>query len=421
MTRTWLKKAEQRAAVDPGEVEQPVRSVIARVRAEGDAALRAYTEQFDRAKITRFRVNAEEIAAARQELTDDVVADIEFGIERIRSFAEAQRRTITDLDYEALPGVFLGHRNLPLNSVGCYVPGGRYPLMSAAPMSVVPAKVAGVPRIVVCTPPGREGRLHPAVLWGAHRAGADEIYRVGGAQAIAALACGTESIARVDKVVGPGNRFVTEAKRQLFGEVGVDLLAGPSEIEVIADETARPEWVAADLLGQAEHDVEAKAVLITTSRRVAEETLLEIDRQLTALTTAAVAGESWCRHGEVVLVASLDEAAILSDEIGPEHVEVHAGDPRAMLAKLRNYGTLYLGEETGAAFSNNGTNSTLPTDGACRYIGGTWVGSFLRSVTHQWVTRAGAESVAPYCIRQSEREGLQGHREAAALRAGGRW
>lgn len=423
MARTWLKKALPRTADDQRSLEETVRSIIDRVREEGDAALRHYTKEFDKVTVEHFRVAEAEITAAGRSLPADLLADMEFGIQRIRAFAEAQLATFTDLEAEVLPGVHLGHRVISLASVGCYVPGGRYPLLSSAQMSVIPAKVAGVSRVVVCAPPNREGRIHPAVLWAAHRSGADEIYCVGGAQAIAALAYGTESIHPVDKVVGPGNRYVAEAKRQVFGRVGIDLFAGPSEVEVISDETARPEWVAADLLAQAEHDVDARAILITTSRRVAEETMREVDRQLEKLATAAVAGESWRRNGEVILVDSLDEAVTVSDEVAPEHLEVHTADPRALLGRLRNYGSLFLGEEAAVIFSDKviGTNHILPTLGAARYTGGVWVGTFVKTVTHQWLTQAGAERIAPYCVRQSEREGMQGHRDSAALRLGGKW
>lgn len=423
MARVYIKEALPRSVTDVRTVQETVRTIIERVRTEGDAALRAYTREFDGVELGSLRVSEEEIEAAGRSLPKDLLEDMEFSIERIRAFAEAQLRTISDLDVEVLPGVHLGHRVIPISQVGCYVPGGRYPLLSAAQMLVIPAKVAGVERVVVCTPPGKDGKIHPAVLWAAHRSGADEIYCVGGAQAIAAMAYGTESIAPVYKIVGPGNKFVTEAKRQVVGQVGIDLLAGPSEIAVIADDTARPEWVAADLLAQAEHDVDARTILITTSRRVAEETLKEIERQLQGLATRDVAGESWRRNGQIILVDSLEEAVAVSDEIAPEHLEVHIAEPRALLGKLKNYGSLFLGEEAAVIFSDKcvGTNHTLPTLGAARYTGGVWIGTFVKHLTHQWLTRAGAERIAPYCVRQSEREGLQGHRDSAALRLGDRW
>ncbi len=423
MAKRWLKKASPRTEADQRSLEGEVRSIIVRVREEGDAALRDYTRQFDKVAIEQFRVSDAEIRAAGHSLSEDLLSDMEFGIERIRAFAEGQLLTFTDLEAEVLPGVHLGHRIIPVASVGCYVPGGRSPLLSAAQMAVIPAKVAGVSRVVVCTPPSPGGRIHPAALWGAHRAGADEIYCVGGAQAIAALAYGTESIRPVDQIVGPGSRFVTEAKRQVVGKVGIDLLGGPSEVAVIADDTARPDWVAADLLAQAEHDADARAILITISRRVADQTLQEIDLQLEKLSTPAVARQSWHHNGEVVLVDTLDEAIAVSDEVAPAHLEVHATDPRTCLGRLKNYGSLYLGEETAVVFSDKviGTNHILPTFGAARYTGGLWVGTFMKTLTHQWLTQAGAERIAPYCVRQSEREGLECHRHSAALRLGGRW
>ena len=418
MATTWVKEPLPLPDAEAETLQQSVRAIIQRVRAEGDAALRAYAWEFDIVELAELRVSDGEIQEAGRSLPADLLADMSFGIERIRRFAEAQRATLQDLDVEVLPGVHLWHRHVPVQTVGAYVPGGRYPLLSSAQMAVIPAKVAGVQRIVVCTPTRRDGRIHPAVLWAAHLSGADEIYRVGGAQAIAAMAYGTESIPKADKIVGPGNRYVTEAKRQVIGEVGIDLLAGPSEIEIIADDTARPQWVAADLLAQAEHDVDARAILITTSRRVAEQTGEEVERQLRELSTAAVAGESWRRHGQIILVDTVEEAARISDDIGPEHLEVHTTDPHAFMARLRNYGSLFLGEEAAVVFSDKviGTNHILPTRRAARYTGGVWVGTFLKTLTHQWVTRQAAGVIAQYCARQSEREGLRGHRDSAALR-----
>jgi histidinol dehydrogenase/sulfopropanediol 3-dehydrogenase len=415
---TWIKAPVPMPDADDATLQQSVRAIIQRVRADGDAALRAYATEFDGVTITDLRVSDTEIEEAGRSLPEDLLKDMAFGIERVRRFAEAQRATLQDLDVEVLPGVHLGHRHIPVQTVGAYVPGGRYPLLSSAQMAVIPAKVAGVQRIIVCTPTRRDGRIHPAVLWAAHLSGADEIYRTGGAQAIAAMAYGTESIPKADKVVGPGNRYVTEAKRQVIGEVGIDLLAGPSEIEIIADDTARPQWVAADLLAQAEHDVDARAILITTSRRVAEQTLAEVEHQLQELSTAAIAGESWRRHGQIILVDTMDDASRVSDDIGPEHLEVHAADPHAFLARLRNYGSLFIGEEAAVIFSDKviGTNHILPTRRAARHTGGVWVGTFLKTLTHQWLTPEAAGVIAPYCVRQSAREGLQGHRGSAALR-----
>nr|MCC5640965.1 histidinol dehydrogenase [Nostoc sp. CHAB 5844] len=334
--------------------------------------------------------------------------------ERVRSFAQAQRDTILPLDVEPLPGLHLGHRIIPIARVGAYVPGGRYPLLSAPIMTIVPAKVAGCDEVIACLPPG----AHQAMIAGCHLSGADRIFRVGGAQAIAAMAFGTESIPAVDKIVGPGNAYVNEAKRQVFGLVGIDQLAGPSEIFIVADETGDAVTIAVDLLAQAEHDVRTRVGLITTDRALAEATLAEVERQLGNLSTAGVAAEAWRDYGEIVLCA--DEAAMLaySDHIAAEHLEVHTSDAQATAGKLRNYGSIFIGVAASVVYSDKccGTNHTLPTMAAGRYTGGLWVGSYLKTCTHQWLDERGVAAVAPPAMRQSASEGLEGHRRAAALR-----
>ncbi|MDF2764771.1 MAG: histidinol dehydrogenase, partial [Rhodospirillales bacterium] len=335
-------------------------------------------------------------------------------IERVEEFARAQIATILPLETETLPGVHLGHRVIPIERVGAYVPGGRYPLLSAPIMTIVPAKVAGCAEVIACLPPG----AHPAMIAGCHLSGADRIFRVGGAQAIAAMAYGTESVPAVDKIVGPGNAYVNEAKRQVFGIVGIDQLAGPSEIFVVADETGDAAMIATDLLGQAEHDTRTRVGLITTSRRLAGETLAEVERQLADLPTAAVAGPAWRDFGEVVVCEGEDTMIAYADYVAPEHLQVHTADPHATARKLRNYGSLFIGPLASVVYSDKccGTNHTLPTMRAGRYTGGLWVGSYLKICTHQWLDARGVAAVAPPAIRQSAREGLEGHRRAAALR-----
>jgi sulfopropanediol 3-dehydrogenase len=350
-------------------------------------------------------------------LDSRVRADIEFAQAQVRRFARAQREALRDVEVETLPGVRLGHRNLPVSSVGCYVPGGRYAMVASAHMTVVTAKVAGVPRIVACTPPMR-GEAPAATVAAMALGGADEIYLLGGVQAIAAMGIGTETIAPVDMLVGPGNAYVAEAKRQLFGRVGIDLIAGPTEVLVIADETADAEMVATDLLGQAEHGPTSPAVLITTSPELANETLNEVGRQLETLPTADVAGAAWENYGQVILVADEDEAVREADRLAYEHVEVLTREPRRYLERLHNYGALFLGKETNVAYGDKviGTNHTLPTMGAARYTGGLWVGKFLKTVTYQEVDPSASAEIGEYCSRLCELEGFWGHKRQADLR-----
>lgn len=409
-----IKAPARSAWSDNTPVEATVKAVLAAVRQEGDAALRHYSREFDKLDIEAFEVTPAERAAALDGLEKQTRADTEFAIERVRAFAEAQRKTLLPLEIEALPGLHLGHRIIPIARIGAYVPGGRYPLLSAPIMTIVPAKVAGCDEVVACLPPG----AHPAMIAGCHLSGADRIFRVGGAQAIAAMAFGTESIPAVDKIVGPGNAYVNEAKRQVFGLVGIDQLAGPSEIFVVADETGDAVTIAVDLLAQAEHDVRTRVGLITTDSSLAEKVLVEIERQLGNLSTAPVAAAAWRDYGEIAVCA--DEATMLaySDQIAAEHLEVHTHDAHATAAKLRNYGSIFIGVAASVVYSDKccGTNHTLPTMAAGRYTGGLWVGSYLKTCTHQWLDERGVAAVAPPAMRQSASEGLEGHRRAAALR-----
>ncbi len=412
----YIKAPARDSVTDTAAIETTVKDVIAAVRAEGDVAVRHYALQFDRSDAEAFEVGHAEREAAVAGLDPQTRADTEFAIANVRAFAQAQLATILPLEIELLPGVHLGHRVIPIRRIGAYVPGGRYPLLSAPIMTIVPAKVAGCEEVIACLPPG----ANPAIIAGCHLAGADRIFRVGGAQAIAALAYGTETIPAVDKIVGPGNAFVNEAKRQVFGPVGIDQLAGPSEIFVVADATGDPEMIATDLLGQAEHDVRTRVGLITTDRALAVATLAAVEAQLPGLPTNAVAGAAWRDYGEITLCEN--EAAMIaySDRIAAEHLQVHTADPQAMAAKLRDYGSLFIGTQASVVYSDkcSGTNHTLPTMGAGRYTGGLWVGSYVKICTHQWLTPEGVAQVAPPAMRQSIAEGLEGHRRAAAYRVG---
>jgi len=411
---TQIKEPTRDAVSDNAPVEATVKEIIADVRARGDAAVRDYSAKFDKADVAQFEVTEEEKLKALADLDPQTREDTEFAIANVRKFAEAQLKTMLPLEIETLPGVHLGHRVIPIEVVGCYVPGGRYPLLSAPIMTIVPAKVAGCDLVIACLPPN----AHPAMIAGCHLAGADRIFRVGGAQAIAAMAYGTETIPAVDKIVGPGNAFVNEAKRQVFGQVGIDQLAGPSEIFIVADETGKADMIATDLLAQAEHDVRTRVGLVTTDRKLAEAVLVEIEKQLEDLPTAGVAGVAWKDYGEITVAD--DEATMLaySDYIATEHLQVHTKDPQATAKKLRNYGSLFIGELASVVYSDkySGTNHTLPTMAAGRYTGGLWVGSYVKVATHQWLEEKGVAAVAPAAVRQSATEQLEGHRRAAALR-----
>ncbi|MEX2746376.1 histidinol dehydrogenase [Rhizobium mongolense] len=411
---TQIKRPSRDAVSDTAPVEKTVKDIIANVRERGDAAVRDYSLVFDKADVTNFEVIQEEKRQAVADLDPQTREDTEFAIANVRRFAEAQLGTILPLEIESLPGLHLGHRVIPIETVGCYVPGGRYPLLSAPVMTIVPAKVAGCDQVIACLPPN----AHPAMIAGCHLAGADRIFRVGGAQAIAAMAYGTETIPAVDKIVGPGNAFVNEAKRQVFGQVGIDQLAGPSEIFIVADETGNAATIATDLLAQAEHDVRTRVGVVTTDRKLAEDVFKEVERQLADLPTAPVAGAAWKNYGEITVVEDEDAMIAYSDYIATEHLQVHTRDPQATAKKLRNYGSLFIGERASVVYSDKccGTNHTLPTMAAGRYTGGLWVGSYVKIATHQWLDERGVAAVAPAAVRQSAMEKLEGHRRAAALR-----
>ena len=398
-------------------VESVVDEIISAVEAEGDDAVRRYSNRLDGWTPHSFRLSSEEIAASIERVPAQVVDDIAFCQEQVRVFAKAQRATLVDLEIETLPGVRLGHRHIPVSSVGAYVPGGRYPMVASAHMSIVTAKVAGVERVAACTPP-LEGRIPDATVAAMHLAGADEIYILGGVQALAALALGTATVEPVDILVGPGNAYVVEAKRRLFGKVGIDLTAGPTEILIVADEAADPRIVAADLLGQAEHGPASPAVLVTTSRALADETVREVEAQLEDLPTADIARRAWEDFGEVVVADSDEEALELADAYAFEHVEIQTVDPRWYLERMRNYGALFLGEATTVAYGDKtiGTNHILPTSGAARYTGGLWVGKFLKTVTFQQCDEESSVTIGEICARQCRIENFEGHARTCDLR-----
>ncbi len=410
----FLKSSTKSAQAGADSLTPLVAEILRQVRDGGDAAVRDCARRFDRSELATFEVSGTEREAAVAELAPQTRADTEFAIAQVTAFARAQLATILPLEIEALPGVHLGHRVIPIERVGCYVPGGRYPLLSAPVMTIVPARVAGCDEVIACLPPN----AHRAMIAGCHLAGADRIFRIGGAQAIAAMAYGTETVPACDKIVGPGNAYVNEAKRQVFGKVGIDQLAGPSEIFVIADETADADTIATDLLAQAEHDVHTRVGLITTSRALGERTLAAVEAQLETLPTADVAAAAWRDYGEIAVCANEESMIRHSDSIAAEHLQVHTRDPHAMAKRLRNYGSLFIGPLASVVYSDKccGTNHTLPTMGAGRYTGGLWVGSYVKICTHQWLDEAGVAAVAPPAIRQSASEGLEGHRRAAALR-----
>jgi sulfopropanediol 3-dehydrogenase len=397
------------------KVRQTVEGILADVKKRGDAAVREHSEKFD--KWTPKKLSRADIESIMGKVAPCTVSDIKFAQAQIRNFAEHQRAAIRDIEVETLPGVKLGHRNIPVESVGCYVPGGRYPMVASAHMSIVTARTAGVKRIVACTPP-TPGEPHAQPSAAMVLGGADEIHVVGGVQAVAAMALGTESIAPVDMLCGPGNAYVAEAKRQLFGKVGIDLFAGPTEILVVADDTSDVEVIATDLLGQAEHGPTSPAICITTSKAIAEALPAEIARQLKVLPTADVAGLAWRDYGEIILVDSLEEAVKEADRVAAEHVEILTKEPRWFLERMRNYGALFLGPETNVSYGDKviGTNHTLPTLGAARYTGGLWVGKFLKTCTYQEVTREASVQVGEYCSRLCAIERFWGHKEQADLR-----
>jgi sulfopropanediol 3-dehydrogenase len=417
----WLKRgatAEAKAEANK-KVQNIVESVLADIDARGDAAVRDLSIKFDNWDRESYVLTAREKQDCLDQLTGQDLKDIEFAQTQVRNFAQIQRDSMKDVEVETLPGVILGHKNLPLNAAGCYVPGGKYPLLASAHMSVITAKVAGVKRVITCAPPFH-GRPAPAIVAAQVMAGADEIYALGGIQAVGAMALGTETILPVDILVGPGNAFVAEAKRQLYGRVGIDLFAGPTETLVIADEIGCDgELAATDLLGQAEHGPDSPAILLTTSRRLAEDTMREIERLLKILPTADYAGRAWETYGEVILAEDDAEMVRIADEIASEHVQVMTRDPDYFLSNMTNYGALFLGARTNVAFGDKviGTNHTLPTKKSARYTGGLWVGKFLKTCTYQRVlTDEASAMIGEYCSRLCALEGFAGHGEQANIR-----
>lgn len=416
----WLKRgaaAEFKADADR-KVRDIVESTLADIEKRGDAAVRDLSIKFDGWDREDYRLSPTEIQACIDTLSTQDLKDIEFAQTQVRNFAQIQRASMTDVEVETMPGVILGHKNLPVNAAGCYVPGGKYPLLASAHMSVITAKVAGVPRVVTCAPPFN-GKPAPAIVAAQALAGADVIYALGGIQAVGAMAIGTQSIDPVDIIVGPGNAFVAEAKRQLFGRVGIDLFAGPTETLIIADESVDGELCATDILGQVEHGPDSPGVLLTNSEKLARETMAEIERLLEILPTADYARKAWETYGEVIVAESYEEMVKIADELASEHVQVMTQDPDYFLDNMTNYGALFLGPRTNVAFGDKaiGTNHTLPTKKASRYTGGLWVGKFLKTCTYQKViTDEASALVGEYCSRLCGLEGFAGHGEQANIR-----
>ena len=417
---TFLKRGK--SDTDVAEADAKVRSVVEEILAEiekhGDDAVRRLSEKFDGYKPEKFHLSADEIKTAMSKVPQTDIEDIAFAQKQIRNFAERQKECLQDLEVETMPGVVLGHRNIPVNSVGCYVPGGKYPMVASAHMSVLTASVAGVKRIVASAPP-HEGEPHPAIVTAMHMGGADEILVLGGVQAVGAMAIGTESISGVDMLVGPGNMFVAEAKRQLFGRVGIDLFAGPTETLIIADDSVDAELCAVDLLGQAEHGPTSPAALLTNSRKLAEDTMAEVERQLKIIPTADIARESWAQYGSVILCDSIDEMLEEADKLAYEHVQVMTEDPDYFANNMTNFGALFLGPRTNVSYGDKiiGTNHTLPTKRAARYTGGLWVGKFMKTCTYQKIlTDEASAKIGEYCSRLCALEGFAGHGEQANIR-----
>jgi sulfopropanediol 3-dehydrogenase len=416
---TYLKKGptQEEKVASNKKVQTIVEDIISNIENKGDEAVREYSEKFDQWSPTSFRLSKEEIAACYSELDEQVIADIRWAQAQVRNFAQIQRDSMKDVEVETLPGVTLGHKHIPMESVGCYVPGGKYPLVASAHMSVVTAKVAGVKRVIACAPPF-DGKPSPAIVVAMDMAGADEIYCFGGVQAVAAMAIGTQTIAPVDMIVGPGNAFVAEAKRQLFGRVGIDLFAGPTETLVIADDSVDGELCAADLLGQAEHGPTSPAVLLTNSEALAKETMLEVERQLKILPTGEIAGQAWRDFGEVIVCDTYEEMLDAANNLASEHVQVMTRNIDYFKDNMQNFGALFLGPETNVSYGDKciGTNHTLPTKKAARYTGGLWVGKFIKTCTFQYITEEASVVVGNYCSRLCAVEGFAGHKEQADIR-----
>jgi sulfopropanediol 3-dehydrogenase len=417
---TFLKRGRDPEAVAQNDavVRTTVETILADIEKRGDAAVRELSARFDKWSPSSFRLSDSEIEQAMSKVPARDLEDIRFAQTQVRNFAEKQRACLQDLEVETLPGVVLGHKNIPVETVGCYVPGGKYPMVASAHMSVVTARVAGVKKIIACAPPF-QGGPHPAIVAAMHMGGADEIYVLGGVQAVGAMALGTETIGRVDMLIGPGNAFVAEAKRQLYGRVGIDLFAGPTETLVIADDSVDGEICATDLLGQAEHGPTSPAILLTNSEKLARDTMREIERQLKILPTAELAGKAWADCGEVILCDSYEEMVAEADRIASEHVQVMTRDPDYFLNNMRNYGALFLGPRTNVAYGDKviGTNHTLPTKKAARYTGGLWVGKFIKTCTYQRIlTDEASAMIGEYCSRLCVLEGFYAHAEQANIR-----
>ncbi len=415
-----LKKGQDAAtlAAADHQVRSTVETILLDIERRGDQAVREYSKRFDQWDPADFLLSPDQIQTAIARLSARELEDIRFAQAQIRRFAEIQRQSLRDVEVETRPGVVLGHKHIPVNNVGCYIPGGKYPLIASAHMSVLTAKVAGVPRVIATAPP-YQGEPHPAIVAAMHMAGADEILVLGGVQAVAAMAIGTGSIKPVDMLVGPGNQYVAEAKRQLYGRVGIDLFAGPTETLVIADESVDGEMCAVDLLGQAEHGPTSPAVLLTNSEKLARDTMAEVERQLSILPTAEIARKAWSDHGQVIVCDNLDEMVQVADELAFEHVQVMTADPDLFLRRMTNYGALFLGPRTNVSFGDKviGTNHTLPTNRNARYTGGLWVGKFLNTCTYQRVlTDEASAEIGAYCSRLCHMENFAGHGEQANLR-----
>lgn len=415
----WLKRgalADKREETD-AKVRQTVEQILEDIAKRGEVAVREYSQKFDNWAPRNFKLSAAEVEQAVASLPKQAIEDIKFAQTQIRNFAQVQKDALRDVEVETLPGVVLGHKNIPVNSIGCYVPGGKYPLLASAHMSVVTARVAGVKRIISCAPPF-QGKPAPAIIAAMHLGGADEIYVLGGVQAIGAMALGMGDLESVDMLVGPGNAYVAEAKRQLFGRVGIDLLAGPTETLIIADHTCDAEMAVVDLLGQAEHGPNSPAILLTTSEKLAREVPAEVERQLKILSTGEVAGQAWRDYGEIILCADEAEMVREADRIASEHVQVMTRDPEYFLQNMTNYGALFLGPETNVSYGDKviGTNHTLPTRRAARYTGGLWVGKFMKTCTYQRVKPEASAAIGEVCSRLCAIEGFAGHKEQADLR-----
>ncbi|AKL94752.1 histidinol dehydrogenase 1 [Clostridium aceticum] len=415
-----IKKADKKTYERSKDLTNIVADIIDEVRQHGDETLIALTKKFDGIDIEKVKVEGWQIEKAYEQVSEETILHIKFAAKQIKYFAEEQLKCIQPLNLMSeIGGLEIGHRLIPVEKCGCYIPSGRYPLPSSALMSVIVAKVAGVKHVAACSPPfAGFGMIHPTVLVAMDIAGADEIYCMGGAQAIAAYAYGTETVTKVDLIVGPGNKYVTEAKRQVLGDVGIDSLAGPSEVLIIADETANPTFIAIDLLAQAEHDPNAKSILVSTSEEIIEKSMTELERLIPTLPTGQIAHQAWLDNGDIFLVDNIEEAIKMSNEIAPEHLEVHVANEREVAQKLLNYGSLFVGHYASVALGDfvSGTNHILPTMSTARFASGVWVGTFIKTSFHQFVSQEGCKNLAVPCMHFAEIEGLYAHRDSIRLR-----